>query len=52
VYNCGTNFNRQQTDEAIANQVARTEETENRDRMMNDGVGSTTSWNPLAKMAI
>jgi hypothetical protein len=52
VYNCGTNFNRQQTDEANANQVARTEETENRDWMINDVVGTKTSWKQLAKMPI
>src|SRR5262245_46783250 len=52
VYNCGTNFNREQTDEVIANLAARTEGAENRDWMINDGVGSKTSRNPLAKMPI
>jgi hypothetical protein len=31
VYNCGTNFNRERTDEVIANLAARTEGAENRE---------------------
>jgi hypothetical protein len=52
VYNCGTNYNREQTDEVIANLAARTEGAENREWMISDGVGSTTSRNPLARMPI
>jgi hypothetical protein len=52
VYNCGTNFNRERTDEVIANLAARTEGAENRDWMITDGVGSTPSSNPLGKMPI
>ena len=48
VYNCGTNFNRERTDEIIANLAARTEGGEHRDWMITDGVGSTPSSNPLA----
>jgi hypothetical protein len=49
VYNCGTNFNRERTDEVIANLASRTEGAENRDWMVTDGVGSKPSSNPLAK---
>ncbi|MDN5862542.1 MAG: hypothetical protein L0H19_03750, partial [Salinisphaera sp.] len=41
VYNCGTGFNRNQTDEVIANLASRTEGTENRDWMVTDGVGQS-----------
>jgi hypothetical protein len=43
VYNCGTNFNRERTDEEIANLAARTEGAENRDWLITDGVGSKPS---------
>jgi hypothetical protein len=50
VYNCGTNFNRERTDEVIANLASRTEGAENRDWMINDGVGSSpSSLNSAAK---
>jgi hypothetical protein len=52
VYHCGTNFHRGRTDEVIANLAARTDGAEHRDWMITDGVGSTTSWNPLGKMAL
>jgi hypothetical protein len=52
VYNCGTNFNRHRTDEVIANLATRTEGAENREWMITDGVGSTASWNPFARMPI
>jgi hypothetical protein len=40
VYNCGTGFNRDRTQEVIANLASRTEGSENRDWMINDGPGS------------
>jgi hypothetical protein len=52
VYNCGTNFNRQRTDEVIASLATRTEGAENREWLITDGVGSKTSWNPFARMPI
>jgi hypothetical protein len=52
VYHCGTNFHRGRTDEVIANLAARTDGAENRDWMITDGVGSTTSWNPLGRMPL
>ncbi|TDU28532.1 hypothetical protein DFR24_2904 [Panacagrimonas perspica] len=39
VYNCGTGFNRTQTDEVVANMASRTSGAENRDWMVTDGVG-------------
>jgi hypothetical protein len=49
VYNCGTGFNRERTDEVIANLASQTEGAENCDWMITDGVGSKPSSNPLAK---
>lgn len=40
VYNCGTGFNREKTDELVANLATRTGGSENRDWMINDGPGS------------
>ncbi|TVR48915.1 MAG: hypothetical protein EA425_13450 [Puniceicoccaceae bacterium] len=46
VYNCGTGFNRDRTDEVIANLASRTQGSENRDWMINDGVGSKPGKGP------
>lgn len=40
VYNCGTGFNRERDEEIIASLAKRTEGSENRDWMINDGPGS------------
>lgn len=40
IYNCGTNFNRTQTDELVANLASRTIGKENAVWMVNDGPGS------------
>jgi hypothetical protein len=40
VYNCGTGFNRERSEEAIANLASRTEGSENREWMICDGPGS------------
>src|SRR5262249_2756149 len=49
IYNCGTCFNRERTDETIANLASRTDGSENREWMINDGVGSKPkSANSLA----
>lgn len=40
IYNCGTSHNRQNLDETVANLASRTLGAENRDWMINDGVGS------------
>src|SRR5262249_45296418 len=49
VYNCGTCFNRERTDEVIANLAARTEGAENRDWLITDGVGSKPTHDPRAR---
>jgi hypothetical protein len=51
VYNCGTNYNRDRTDETIANLAARTLGAENRDWMINDGPGSTPGSKPTLAQA-
>jgi len=43
VYNCGTGFNRDRTDELVANLASRTGGSENRDWMITDGPGSSPS---------
>jgi len=43
VYNCGTGFNRDRTDELVANLASRTGGSENRDWMITDGPGSSSS---------
>jgi len=43
VYNCGTGFNRDRTDELVANLSSRTGGVENRDWMITDGPGSKSS---------
>jgi len=42
IYNCGTNFNRQNLDETVADLARRTSGSENRDWMINDGPGSSS----------
>jgi hypothetical protein len=39
VYSCGTGFNRDRTDELVANLASRTGGSVNRDRMITDGPG-------------
>ena len=46
VYNCGTGFNRDRTQEVIANLATRTEGSENREWMINDGPGSKPGSKP------
>ena len=61
VYNCGTNFSRDNKDETVANLADRTAGAENRDWMINAGPGSASSArsitpgtsrgdNPITKM--
>jgi hypothetical protein len=46
VYNCGTGFNRDRSQEIIANLASRTEGSENREWMINDGPGSKPGSGP------
>jgi hypothetical protein len=49
VYNCGTGFNREKTDELVANLASRTGGSENRDWMINDGPGSSKGKKSVAR---
>lgn len=49
VYNCGTGFNREKTDELVANLASRTGGSENRDWMINDGPGSAKGKKSAAR---
>jgi len=51
VYNCGTSHNRQNLDETVANLAHRTVGSENRDWMINDGVGSYSHSVPKSDSA-
>ena len=51
IYNCGTSHNRQNLDETVANTARRTCGAENRNWIINDGVGSSSHGAPKSASA-